>query len=280
MTMVRIVCFWPKGDIVAAYQQGQSTRMNDVRTPRDKAWEAMERGDYETALTLYEKRAKKEPNELAWINNKASACFCLEQYEEARSALADAQRKLEQRASPYSERARLAIATWLCGDRSRAIEILRIETEAILRGKTKYLTISFGADEGAYLFYFGAAMKDQDTMESACDYLERLGRKRFFKGSWPPGLADYLFDKVTDAEIRDTLIKEPYGEEARPILLPRDLMKLDFWRAMKVHAHDGKRASRRLYSRIAETPNPLLLDEWYLARAEVNARSSPSAKGG
>jgi hypothetical protein len=112
----------------------------------------------------------------------------------------DAQHRRETLKSRESERTRLAVVTWLCGKRKAAIEILKTECDAILTGKTGYLTESHGADEGAYLFYFGASAKDDEAKKYACAYLEKVSEKRFFMGnSWPPRFHDYLRNRLSDA---------------------------------------------------------------------------------
>jgi hypothetical protein len=276
----------PKRTLPEDFQNGTLREMKGAKPLRDKAWEAMTQGDYALALELYDKKFRRHPDKdlikvRAWLH--------LGRFEEARSALADAQHRKEERSAPQSYRTDLAVATWLCGKRQLAIEILKIECDAILRGKTGYLNSSFGTEEGAYLFYFGAATKNVDVRRHACAYLEKLGQKRFFMGNpWPPRLHDYFRNRLSDGGMH-RLISRIREERSRRIVVfnrtpeevdavraltqAQDLAKMDFWRAIRLHAHEGKRAARPYYQRVSDAPPMLLLsDEWHLARAETKAR--------
>jgi hypothetical protein len=262
--------------------------MTGAKPPRDKAWEAMTRGDYELALDLYDKKSKRDPERDL---RKVDAWFHLGRFEEARCALANAQRQREELQAPQSYRTPLAVATWLCGKRTAATEILKTECDAILRGKTGYLTESFGADEGAYLFYFGASIGNDEAKKFACAYLEKISQKRFRMGSsWPPRLHDYLRNRLSDTGMQKIVTRTREDdfqkvvvfhrtpeetERVHALLRSRDLAKLHFWRAIKTHAREGKRAARPFYQLVADAPPTLLLsEEWYLARSELKSRSS------
>ena len=246
----------------------------------------MTRGDYALALELYDKEFKRHPDKDLI---KVEAWLHLRRFEEARSALADAQHRKEELSAPQSHRTDLAVATWLCGERQLAIEILKTECDAILRGKTGYLNSSFGTEEGSYLFYFGAATKNVDVRRHACAYLEKLGRKRFYMGSpWPPRLHDYFRNRLSDVGMQKLIgrIREERSrrfvvfnrtpeevDAARALSQAQDAAKMDFWRAIRLHAREGKRAARPYYKRVCDAPPTLLLsDEWHLARAEIKAQ--------
>jgi hypothetical protein len=246
--------------------------MNELHTPRDEAWEAMKRGDYEAALMLYDAKAAREPGSVTHLNNKAYAALSLERFDEARDILANLQRGYERTAGPYSGRAKLAVATWLCGETANAIEILRVELAAIERGSTGYLDDGFGVNEGEIFYYFGAAISDPRTIDTARRYLEGRNRKPLGK-SWPPGLLNYLLDIASEEEtfeiIRGGAVSEDASEMARSTLIPRAEIKFDFCRAIKAHARAGKHAAQPIYVEIASRPNPILTYEWYLSRAEA-----------
>ncbi len=248
--------------------------MNELNTPRDEAWEAMERGDYEAAIKLYDAAAASAPRRVPHLNNKAYAALSLERFDEARDILAEVQRGYELAAGPQSGRAKLAIATWLCGETASAVAILTAELSAIENGKTGYLDDGFGVNEGEIFYYFGAALSDSGMIDTARRYLE--GRRRKPVGrSWPPGLLNYLLEIATENEaleiIRNEAISADASEMARSILMPRAEIKFDFCRAIKVHARAGKSAAQPIYAQIASRPNPILTYEWYLSRAEAKS---------
>jgi tetratricopeptide (TPR) repeat protein len=244
--------------------------MSRVQTPRDEAWEAMTRGEYKLAMKLY----KKAPRQSGpFLNNMAYAALCLEQYEEARSTFSEVQRGYETREAPYSGRTDVAVATWLCGDRPTAIELLKTELSAIESGRTGYLDDGFGVNEGEILYYFGVASGNRSVIDRACSYLEVRHRKPLGR-SWPSGLLEYLLDMSTEKEIQDIISREAVGakDKACAVLATKAQMKFDFCRAIKAHARDGAQAARMRYSEIARRKNPILLPEWYLARSEAKQR--------
>jgi tetratricopeptide (TPR) repeat protein len=240
--------------------------MKRVDAPRDLGWEAMKQGDYEKAIVLYEiqaaERAKLGQVSDAILNNKATALTCLEKYEDARRVYADQQADYEKRKAPFSARLRLSVATWLCGARADAIELATAEIDAIHLGKTGYLSSEFGVEEGRILLYFAAVSKDQDAIEHAMAHLKQLRAKPLGQSS-PPGILDFLLNDIAEDEAR-ALVRA----RATSVVLSRDEMVLDFCVAIKAVLKHGTSAAAPSFRAIAEKPNPLLLHEWYLARAE------------
>jgi hypothetical protein len=223
----------------------------------DDASKAWERGDYVQALDIYTALASADP----WfLNSKACAELYLERYADALRSYELSQAFLRK---GMSVRPGLAVATWLIGDSTAAIDLLETELTAIERRKTFYLDTTFGVGEGAILYYFGVSVGSSKVIGRARQYLEGLSAKPLFGESWPPGMLDYLLDKVTPAQPSVEIVEE------NEILRRRAFVKLEFCRGVKVHERDGRQAAAAVYAGVWNAPNPVFALDWFLARWEA-----------
>jgi tetratricopeptide (TPR) repeat protein len=167
----------------------------------------------------------------------------------------------------------MACLYWLSEDRAKAIDLMHSLAAGILDGSIKYGDAAGGMSQGLLLYYMAITSNLAGEASFALDYL-RNRVKRSFGQIWPTPVAQFYLDEISFDNVMEAVNRQP------TLAGPLVAAKLELGRRRRLcvalfhggvkcrtHGDDGNCIARM--RECAALPNPLIEQEWYLARSEV-----------
>ncbi|HUL05366.1 MAG TPA: hypothetical protein VLV76_03475 [Candidatus Acidoferrum sp.] len=235
-------------------------------------WQLVQEHRYADALAAYDAAlAAGDQQRAPWIANRGIVLLCLGRWQEAFDAFAHAN-EIKNRKTPSAQPylTKMATAQWLMGGRGEAIGTLRRAVDGVASGQIGYADSAGGVSQGLLLWYAGATVPDEAARDHALAYLSRLsdGRRIQF---WPGPLALYVLGRMPFEETLRLMASSSADLAKAEVSKRRRLCQALFYAAV-AKRHEGEESAcmngmRQCYA----LENPLLEEEWYLARAEVGA---------
>jgi tetratricopeptide (TPR) repeat protein len=246
----------------------------------DDTWNLIGLGRYHEAIRQYEEQLKaswaRHRLSLSVFANKATA-------EMAAGRVLDAERTLEQslafskRENRGSDlRLELSAVQWLSGHVEEAVHSLAIRIEGIKDGSVQFTDLAGGGTEGLILYYYGVCLNRTVIIDDASRFLKQIKeRNRFGFDSWPNALVRWFLGELDDSSVLmegcGTISLETALLKARTdMLVRRQLIEFCFHKAVRALRLEEQAQSLEFFETIISLENPLVSDEWYLARHEVD----------
>jgi tetratricopeptide (TPR) repeat protein len=239
-------------------------------------WDLISAHRYEDALGEYDKRSANVcSGDRLELAGRATALLCLGRLDEALVSFAKANqialRELGGESAPYSQS--IATVEWLLGRRKEAIETLRTEIHGLQRGSIKFTDLAGGVSPGLLLWHAGITAKDAEVIHDAIRYLCWLSRKQ--RASYWPGplalvaLEHKAFDDILVETWNTTNLESIALEVTSDLFNRRKFVQALFYVATKRRKEGREGECRELMVRCANLENPIIENEWYLARGEA-----------
>ena len=162
---------------------------------------------------------------------------------------------------------------WIIGNRQEAIQMMRDLVEGILNGFIKFGDAAGGVGPGLLLYYMAVTDNQPQDVEFALDYMKNRAKRAFIQ-SWPGPVARYYLQAITFSD----LLEAASGQRELPKAMEVARVRLLGRRRLSIALfHDGVRSrtqgdEEQCLARMRECyglENPLIEEEWYLARYEV-----------
>lgn len=235
---------------------------------------------YADAIVQLQQTLVDNPDDMAAVEGMAYALRAKGEYAEAlhffeRLETHRREDKIANVMAPGSAPWQIDIAClhWLLGNRPKAVFLIHGLAAGILDGSVKYASDAAGGmNQGLLLYYMGVTANMPEEVSFAEDYL-RNRIKPSLSEIWPCRVAQYLLGEVALDSVMERVNRQPVSP-----LLTEAKAELGRRRRLSVALfHEGVR-SRALgdedhcLARMRECyrlENPLLEQEWYLARYEV-----------
>jgi hypothetical protein len=172
----------------------------------------------------------------------------------------------------------ISCLNWIIGDRSKAIALIRALVDGIVDGSIQYSTdVAGGMTQGLLLYYMGATANQPSQTGFALDYMrERVDELKSFHGlnGWPAPVARYYLGELSFGDLLAAATGQPDLSKAIDVARGQLLRRRRLCQAL---FHDGVKsrlqgAEGECIGRMRECyalENPLIEQEWYLARYEV-----------
>lgn len=241
-------------------------------------WDLVLRHRYAEAVAAYDARLRQREDSLD-LANRSTALLCLGKLEEALAGFRQANElrhnELRGESSPYLKH--VAVIQWLLGDRAGAVQTLRDAVEGLASGTILFADFAGGVSPGVLLWYAGVSTNDVAVQGFALKYLKSLSKKSRIK-YWPGPLALYVlgrmpFEQVVEAATGVRELSDALEKANGDLLARRQLCQALFHDAVKTRAAGDKEGCLRGMRACAELENPIIEQEWYLARWEVQQGS-------
>lgn len=167
----------------------------------------------------------------------------------------------------------IACLHWLLDDHSEAVGLMHGLAAGILDGSIKYGDAAGGMSQGLLLYYMAVTENDLQEVSFALDYLKNRV-KRAAGQIWPCPIAQYYLGDIAFETVMEAVNRQP------KLAGSPDPAKLELGRRRRLTLalfHDGVRSrvegdEGHCIDRMQECyelENPLIEQEWYLARYEV-----------
>jgi tetratricopeptide (TPR) repeat protein len=171
----------------------------------------------------------------------------------------------------------IACLHWLLDDRAKAVQLMHGLAAGILDGSIKYGDTAGGMSQGLLLYYMAVSETQPKEMSFALDYL-RNRVEQADRQNWPCVVALYYLGDVAFADVMERV-------DRRISTMPLAPATLDLGRRKRLCValfHDGIKSraqgnEARCLVRMRECfalENPVIEQEWYLARYEVEKADS------
>jgi tetratricopeptide (TPR) repeat protein len=225
---------------------------------------------------------EKNPDDIVAIEGLAKALRAKGEYAESlsffeRLAALRHRDKIANAAAPGSLPWQIDIAClyWILGNQLKAIQFMYDLAAGVLDGSVKYGDAAGGMSQGLLLYYMSVTAKKLEESSFALDYL-RNRTNRNTNRAWPFAVAQYYlgrasFEDVMDAVDRRILppgtvppAKSAFGRQRR-------LVVALFHDGLKSRVQGEEEQCLIRMKECCEIENPLLEQEWYLARHEVES---------
>jgi tetratricopeptide (TPR) repeat protein len=241
--------------------------------------ELMRSHRYAEAIANLGRDLANNPDDMLAIERMANALRANGEYEEALSFFERLQphRKEDEVANalaPGSAAWQIDIAClhWLLEDHARAVRLMHDLAAGIIDGSIKYGDAAGGMAQGLLLYYMAITDNISQEVSFALDYM-RNRVKRSHSNIWSCLIAEHYLGDVTFETVIDRVNRQP-------TLASVDAAKLELGRRRRLCValfHDGTRLraqgdEEHCLARMRECyglENPMLDQEWYLARYEV-----------
>ena len=252
---------------------------------------------YAEAITELQCTLENNPEDPAAIEGMAKALRGKGEYREAlsffeRLAARDSEDKIANTLAPGRAAWQIDIAClyWLADDHSQAVKLMRGLVAGILDGSIKYGDPAGGMSQGLLLYYMAITDRLSEEASFALDYLrDRIKRslnqvwpspeaQYYISQVWPSPVAQYYLGDIAFDKVMEAVNRQPVSP-----LLTRAKAELGRRRRLTVALfHDGARSRAQggdghCLTRMRECyglENPLIEQEWYLARYEVQKADS------
>jgi hypothetical protein len=245
-----------------------------MQQPNTDPWQLAMVHRYADALAAYD--AEPVTGSAPRVANRAIVLLCLRRWQEAFDELSRANAiKSEKTKGLQPYLTKMATAQWLMGNRHGAIETLRRSVDGIVSGDTRYGDSAGGMSQGLLLWYAGVASRNFEAQRHALAYLLKLSEGRR-AGSWPGPVALCVlgtrhFEELPTLVTGEADIEKSVAVGRVDILKRRRLCQVLFYSAVMKRDRGDAAGCQRGMRQCYELENPLLEEEWYLARAEVEA---------
>jgi tetratricopeptide (TPR) repeat protein len=245
-----------------------------------KAHELLSARKYTDAIIEYRRALAKNPDDMGAVEGIAEALRAEGEYRESLSFFErlQTQRREDERANRVPQgsdawQIDIACLYWFLGNISIAIQRMHGLAAGILDGSIKYGDAAGGMTQGLLLYYMAVTAKKPDKASFALTYMRNRIKKSFLRG-WPRPVAEYYLGDATF----DDVMGEVNRQRVSPAMMEAWKIELGKRRRLTVALfHDGVRSRARgdeeqCRARMRECyglENPLLEQEWYLSRHEV-----------
>jgi hypothetical protein len=240
------------------------------------ALKLLEAHKYTEAIEECQRRLSVKADDIGAIATLASALRAIERYEEAIPLFerVGLQERADRIASGRPGRQMdISCLYWVLGNRQEAIDTMRDLVVGILKGSIKFGDAAGGVEQGLLLYYMAVTDNQPEVVSFALDYMKNRAKRPFIQ-SWPGPVARYYLGTITFTHLVEAASGQPGLFEAMEVAKVRVLSR----RRLSVALfHDGVRSraqgdEEHCLARMRECyglENPLIEQEWYLARYEV-----------
>lgn len=253
---------------------------------------------YAEAIRGLRRRLESNPDDMAAVDSMADALRANGDYGEALSFFErlDAHRRADKIANtlaPGSPGRQLDIAClhWLLDDRAQAMQMMHGLAAGILNGSIQYGDGGGGMSQGFLLYYMAASEKSFTEMSFALDYLrsrikeQKNQLEEHYLRFWPTPLAAYYLGDVTFAAVMEAVNRRLNSTPPIPATSAEGARRKRLCVAL---FHDGVKSRAQgneahCLMRMRECyalENPMIVQEWYLARYEVEKADGAARKIG
>lgn len=171
----------------------------------------------------------------------------------------------------------LSILHWCSGNTAEAVTLMQSLTDGILRRKINYGDAAGGVSQGLLLHYMGVALGESEIIADAVKYLRNRAKRSSIR-SFPGHVARYLIDEIPLTEVMNEVERAQNTQSRDPawegLLGHRFLTVALFHDGVRKRAKGDHAGWAARMSEVIAIPNPLIEQEWYLARHEVQKASS------
>jgi len=239
---------------------------------------------YSEAIANLQRDLRRNPEDMAAVEGMALVLRAKGDYE---GSLSFFRRLVAQRASdettkrltPGSAAWQIHVAClyWLCQNRAKAIDLMKDLAAGILNGSIKYGDAAGGMSQGLLLYYMAVTSNLPADVSFALDYLKNRVKRnvsQFGRPNWPTPMAQYYlgeisFDGVMEAVSCLPTLTGPQAAEKKELSMRRRLCVAFFHGGVKFRAQGDEENCLARMKECVALENPLIEQEWYLARYEV-----------
>ena len=247
-----------------------------------KVQELMQSHRYAQAIAELQRDLANNPEDMNAVEGMAKALRANGDYGEAllffdRLATHRKEDTIANALAPRSAAWQIDIAClhWLLDDPSKAIGLIHGLVAGILDRSIKYGDAAGGMSQGLLLYYMAITAKKPAEISFALDYL-RSRVKRSFSQIWPCPVAQYCLGDIALETVMEAV------DRPRNLPAAADVANVELGRRRRLSValfHDGVRSraqgdEEHCLARMRECyglENPLIEQEWYLARYEVQS---------
>ena len=217
------------------------------------SWDLIKENNFEEACSQLDDEYERFKS-AARLRNKVYALLNLNKFEEA--ILLCGKIREERNGETDTDYIFSGVAYWLLNKYSEAIEMWRDARKA------KY-TDAAGGVEVELLLLFGAIKKNDQKLEK--DALAALKKKVKAKqaDNWPGPLAKYILGDITASCLYENV-------DEQPALRAKELCQAYFYVALGYLNNDKSKYAECLEKCIAVGPDAYVIQEYYLAKAELS----------
>lgn len=173
----------------------------------------------------------------------------------------------------------IACLYWMLGSYENAILEMHSLVAGILDGTIQYGDAAGGIEQGLLLYYMGVTQKRSGEVSFASKYLRNRVRRTTVT-VWPSPIARYYLDEVSFEDV----VREVDRKTVSPLMTPQKAELSQRRRLCLALFHDGVKhraggSEEQCLARMREVvalEDPLLEQEWYLARNEVDLKARTS----
>lgn len=252
-----------------------------------KAYELIWAHRYEEAIADLRRELESNPENIAAVEGMAKALRAKGEYPEAlcffeRLAIHSKMDRVANLLAPGSAAWQIDIATlhWLLEERSEAMRLMHGLAAGILDGSIKYADAAGGMSQGLLLYYMAVTENVAREVSFALDYVNNRV-KHALSHVWPCPIARYHLGEITFQTVMEAVNRQPnLAGSPNPANLELGRRR----RLTLALFHDGVRSraqddDEHFLVRMRECyglENPLIEQEWYLARYEVQKVDKPT----
>jgi hypothetical protein len=250
---------------------------------------------YAEAIRDLRRHLASNPDDMVAVDWMADALRANGDYGEALPFFErlDANRKADKMANvlaPGSPGRQLDIAClhWLLDDCAQAMQMMHGLAAGILNGSIQYGDSGGGMSQGFLLYYMAVSENNPVEMSYALDYLRNRVKQKncqleeYYLQFWPTPLAAYCLGDVTFAAVMEAVNRQL---QVTPPIPAASAERARRKRLCVALFHDGVKSRAQgneahCLARMRECyglENPVIVEEWYLARYEVQKADSADA---
>jgi len=246
-----------------------------MHRPTTDPWQLAQSHRYVEALAAYDAELASENEQSApRVANRATVLLCLCRWQEAFEGFVRANEIKSRKTKglqPYLTK--MATVLWLMGRRHDAVETLTRAVDSVASGEISYTDSAGGVSQGLLLWYAGITTSDSAGRKHALAYLSRLAEERRIQ-HWPGPLALYALGRMRLEQTMELMAGNSNDVGKAEVLKRRRLCQTLFYAAV-TRRHQGDHAGCAHGMRqCCALENPLLEEEWYLARAEAGVSAT------
>jgi hypothetical protein len=166
----------------------------------------------------------------------------------------------------------IACLHWMLGNESKAMQMMRGMVAGVLDGAVGYGDAAGGITQGLLLYYMGVSIDRRPEVAFALDYM-RNRVDRSVSRVWPAPVAQHYLGDITFEQLLEA------ANRRANLAVEVEAWKIDLGRRRRVtvalfhngirgRAHGDNEHCLARMRQCRELENPLLEQEWYLARYE------------
>jgi tetratricopeptide (TPR) repeat protein len=239
------------------------------------ARELFNKGRFPEAVAAYRQQLTVPGQELAAAQGLGKALMAVGAYSDAIPFLRRVgEYERSKKREALGQEIEISVCEWLCGDKSRGLEIMRQLVADTISGTVTYMPdMADGATQGLLLRYMAVAIKNDDVYQLSIRFLTKVAQSKDAR-NWPGPVAQF----AVGSKLFDDLLFESTGSRGLSLatrvasqdLLKRRQLTNVFFNAAVNERISGNEVRCNEYMKLcSELANPLIEYDWYLARAEV-----------